>query len=380
MNLCTFTFADLGITVQTSRFATENGVKEWHLMFHLDASSDDFPKQYLRLSTARSRVLDMPEFKGACGITTRYFLSDIANQQHLIPDLHTESTGIIQQPPLNGSKVAAWMYLQSPEGDISNHGATVQVVRNGYAHLWTSSMTSPHGDSAAQTTSILCSYEEMLADNQMSLADNCVRTWFYVRDVDTNYSGLVSARRENFEKQGLTAHTHYISSTGIGGSPYQNSAIVQMDAYAVKGLEDGQVRYLKALSHLNPTYEYGVTFERGTMISYGDRRHVFISGTASIDNRGKVLHTGDIVAQTKRMWENVEALLKEAESDFKDVMQIIVYLRDTADYNVVNEMFSQRFPDVPVVITLAPVCRPAWLIEMECVAVVENSNPKFRNF
>ena len=34
---------------------------------------------------------------------------------------------------------------------------------------------------------------------------------------------------------------------------------------------------------VNRTYEYGVTFERGTAVTYGDRRHVFIAGTASID-------------------------------------------------------------------------------------------------
>ena len=28
-----------------------------------------------------------------------------------------------------------------------------------------------------------------------------------------------------------------------------------------------------------------------------------------------------------------------------------------------------RFPNVPRMITLAPVCRPGWLVEMECMAV-----------
>ena len=50
---------------------------------------------------------------------------------------------------------------------------------------------------------------------------------------------------------------------------------------------------------------------------------------------------------------------------------MIVYLRDIADYGVVKEMFDTEFPTVPKVIVLAPVCRPEWLIEMECAAVVE---------
>ena len=113
---------------------------------------------------------------------------------------------------------------------------------------------------------------------------------------------------------------------------------------------------------------------------YGDRRQVFISGTASIDNKGNVLHLGDIRKQTLRMWENVEALLSEAECSFEDVGQMIVYLRDTADYAVVNRMFEERFPGIPFVVVHAPVCRPGWLIEMECMASKACENNAFAPF
>ena len=51
------------------------------------------------------------------------------------------------------------------------------------------------------------------------------------------------------------------------------------------------------------------------------------------------------------------------------MMHIIVYLRDVADYTVVSGMFRRKFPDIPTVIVLAPVCRPEWLVEMECMAI-----------
>ena len=213
-----------------------------------------------------------------------------------------------------------------------------------------------------------------------TLADNCVHTWFFVRDVDTQYAGMVKARRDNFAQQGLTEHTHYIASTGIGGLPADTHALIQMGAYAIIGLRPGQQRYLYAPTHLNPTYEYGVTFERGTCVEYGDRAHVLISGTASIDNHGNVMHVGDIVRQTHRMWENVETLLREADSSYEDVMQMVVYLRDIADYDIVQQMFSERFPSIPMVIALAPVCRPMWLIEMECMAVKKRDNVEFPDF
>jgi enamine deaminase RidA (YjgF/YER057c/UK114 family) len=79
------------------------------------------------------------------------------------------------------------------------------------------------------------------------------------------------------------------------------------------------------------------------------------------------------------MWENVEKLLEEGGMSYEDVMQIVVYLRDSSDYETVKQMFDKKFPNMPLVITLAPVCRPTWLIEMECIAVKKACND-FREF
>ncbi len=129
------------------------------------------------------------------------------------------------------------------------------------------------------------------------------------------------------------------------------------------------MRQVNAPDYLNPTYEYGVAFERATSVDYDDRRHLFISGTASIDNKGDVVWPGDIRRQTLRMWENVGSLLEAASFGWEDVGQILVYLRDPADYAVVKAMFDERFRDIPCVILLAPVCRPGWLVEMERMAM-----------
>ena len=101
---------------------------------------------------------------------------------------------------------------------------------------------------------------------------------------------------------------------------------------------------------------------------------MFISGTASINNKGQVMYERDVVKQTRRMWENVETLLAEAGCTFDDVPLLIVYLRDTSDYAVVKALYEERFAGKPYVIVHAPVCRSGWLVEMECMAVkaVEN--------
>ena len=140
------------------------------------------------------------------------------------------------------------------------------------------------------------------------------------------------------------------------------------------------MRYLQALSHLCPTSDYGVTFERGTALTYGDRRHIFISGTASIDARGKVMHTGDPAAQTGRLLENVAALLSEADAGLGDIAMAIVYLRDPSDYRTVKTVIDRSCPGLNAVFVHGPVCRPAWLVEMECIAVTSARDNSFKAF
>ena len=74
------------------------------------------------------------------------------------------------------------------------------------------------------------------------------------------------------------------------------------------------------------------------------------------------------------MMENISALLEEAGASIGDIMQAIVYLRDPADYENVQKYISTHYPHL---IVLAPVCRPGWLIETECVAIIPADLPQY---
>jgi enamine deaminase RidA (YjgF/YER057c/UK114 family) len=92
------------------------------------------------------------------------------------------------------------------------------------------------------------------------------------------------------------------------------------------------------------------------------------------------MYPKDITKPTHRMWENVEALLAEADCNFNDVAEMVVYLRDTADYDLVRDLYEERFHGKPYVIVHAAVCRPGWLVEMECMAVKKTDNPQLPVF
>ena len=355
-------------------YHTPEGLAEYHITLQGQDGMLSFEEQLLALLKAYTEAS-----AGKTVLLRRFFLSDPANQaarlETALGELPAAATSIIGQPPLNGTKIAAWIYAVA--------GAEIRdglLVHNGYRHLWTGGMTADNADSEGQTAEIFNAYETLLAAKGMSVADNCLRTWLFVRDVDTHYGGVVKGRRDHFNGIGLTPDTHFIASTGIAGFSARPEQLVRMDAYAVSGLKEEQIQYLHAYDHLSPTALYGVTFERGTAVTYGDRRHVYISGTASIDKDGKVVHVDDPVKQAERMLENVSALLQEAGAGMEDLMYSLVYLRDMADYPRVREVLQHHCPSLDPIYVLAPVCRPAWLVEMEGMAITGKGDSSFAAF
>ena len=378
-------FLDLNVVAEIAVFEPVDKVHEFQVMVHVDAAMMTFQEQLDALQVSLHSLLADDVLRDAVPVFAHCFMSDVANQQEEVSLILSKqlncTVSCVKQPPLDGSKLALWLQLQT--GVKGENDGLISFEHNGYRQYFTTAdcgdRTTEKGNSYFQTKELLENYQEQLGERGCTLARDCVRTWFFVRDVDLNYQGVVDARRENFELNGLTNKTHYIASTGIEGCVSNPNVKVILNTHLIKGLDDGQIQFLYAKENLNPTYEYGVTFERGVFIDFGDRRKVYISGTASIDNKGLIVHPGDIEKQVYRMWENVSALLDEADCAFDDLIQIIVYLRDMADYKLVNKLFNQKFPTVPKVIVLAPICRPGWLVEMECIASKTLCNTQYRD-
>ena len=66
---------------------------------------------------------------------------------------------------------------------------------------------------------------------------------------------------------------------------------------------------------------------------------------------------------------NIEKLLQSGGASLADASYFVVYLRDVADKAPVSRYLRLRFPDVPCLVLSGRVCRPEWLIEVECMAV-----------
>ncbi len=293
----------------------------------------------------------------------KVFLSDILNQYDTLKAsplyrdcLAQRPCTIIEQAPADGSKIALLA-----EAGHNDDGFRFQSLR-------LSDGEAQGVSSYLQTLTLFERYIQSLKGTDMSIRDNLVRTWIYVADIDVNYDGVVRARNDVFRRYGLTAATHYVASTGIGGYSETRHATVAIDFLSLPGVEPSQLKYLQALDHLNPTHEYGVAFERGTRLTLPNREIYYISGTASIDKQGQVLYLGDVERQTARLLENIRALLADGGAQMGGIRYFIVYLRDFADRETVGRYLDSHHPGIPYVLLHAKVCRPQWLVEMECIA------------
>lgn len=372
----------LPASAEVARFRTASGVMECHVTVRLtgDANAADLERAY-HLALERVGV------DRSSAIFRRVFCSDVVNQSETLDFLSDGAAcafSKVGQAPLPAAKFALWAYhLCNPEGslDTRTEGRTLSCRRGALTHHWTAGVINTgENDSHKQTARVLADYDTWLQSQDMSTADNVVRTWWFVQNIDADYQGLVAARCDFFDTHGLTADTHYIASTGIAGAHPEVAARVSLDSYAISGLRTAQVGYPCAPENLCPTHDYGVTFERATAVSYADRRHVFISGTASIDHTGKILHPGDVVSQLDRTLENIEVLLSKVGANLGDLAAILVYLRDPADGAVIEAALREKIGLVPYVLVHAPVCRPGWLIEIEGIAVIPAHLPELPEF
>lgn len=367
-----------------SRFVGKSGVAEWHITLATDGHDEDPAKT---LEDSWLNALDAAGLTPESTVMRHVYCSDVANQAASLECFGRNYPGafsIMGQPPLPGRKLAIWStHITDPAGPLDRrssdgwHG----IQRGTQQHCWTTGLIAPgDANAGAQCQAVLDRYTTWLADHDMTLSQNVLRTWWHMRDIDHEYGELVEVRREFFQRYDLTELTHYIASTGIAGAPAEPTARLSFDAYAIQGLTAGQVEHLNAPAHLGPTHEYGVTFERASKVSFADRSLVYLSGTASIDVAGEIVHPGDVSRQFERAMENSGALLAAAGAGFGDLAMILVYLRDPADGALIEQICQTRFPGLPMLILHAPVCRPGWLVEVEGVAVISASHDGLPEF
>jgi 2-iminobutanoate/2-iminopropanoate deaminase len=70
---------------------------------------------------------------------------------------------------------------------------------------------------------------------------------------------------------------------------------------------------------------------------------LFVSGQVPIDPTTGEMVADDIAAQTRRVLDNIGALLTAAGRSFGDVVRTTVFLADMNDFGAMNQVYGQYF-------------------------------------
>ena len=99
---------------------------------------------------------------------------------------------------------------------------------------------------------------------------------------------------------------------------------------------------------------------------------LFLSGQTPIDPATGLLIEGDVGAQTRRVFDNLNTVLQEAGGSLDDVVKVNVYLTSMSDFAAMNAVYADVFSEpFPARTTVAVAGLPLDArVEIECVAAV----------
>lgn len=88
-------------------------------------------------------------------------------------------------------------------------------------------------------------------------------------------------------------------------------------------------------------------YSQAVIVPVGAQKVIFCSGQIPLDPATGQMIEGDVAAQTRRVLENVAAVLAAAGADFRHVVKTTIFLADMNDFATVNGVYAERFPKDP---------------------------------
>jgi len=98
---------------------------------------------------------------------------------------------------------------------------------------------------------------------------------------------------------------------------------------------------------------------------------LFISGQIAINPLNGNMVTADIVAETKQVMNNLNAILSEAGMDFSHVVKSSIFVKDLNNFATINKVYSEYFPaNAPARETVEVSRLPKDAnVEISCIAI-----------
>ncbi len=100
--------------------------------------------------------------------------------------------------------------------------------------------------------------------------------------------------------------------------------------------------------------------------------HIYVTGTAAVDEKGNAFAPGDAYAQAKRCLEIVERALRELGADRTCVVRTRMFVTDISrwqEFGKAHQEFFGAHPPATTMVEVKSLIDPAMLIEIEADAV-----------
>ena len=100
---------------------------------------------------------------------------------------------------------------------------------------------------------------------------------------------------------------------------------------------------------------------------------LFVAGQIALDPVSGKMVNHDISSETRRVMENLKAILLEAGLAMEDVVKCTIFLHDLSNFTEVNEVYGEYFPDEPPARETVEVGRlPVDArVEISCIAIAD---------
>jgi enamine deaminase RidA (YjgF/YER057c/UK114 family) len=364
----------------------------------------DFQQQAQRALRAAETVAREEGVWGSI-VQQAVFLSDtgqIENCRQMVRDFYGDdlpATSYVRQPPCGGESLAIEVLgvsQKNGEAEVRRLSERTVTVRHNAATWVHCANVLPETPSQTVYDRSLDAFRRL--DEELAAWGFCfeqvVRTWLYLGDIVglenqvPRYHELNLARADFFQDRcfvgehlaGGSGRACYPASTGIGaeGRDVMMSCLALVtERPDVLRLPLENPRQVAAHDYDHRYGRHSPKFSRAMAIPCGGEASVLVSGTASIlDSESH--HLGNIQAQTRETLDNIAALISADNfrrhgqigfgATLDDMALMRVYVKRKEDYSAVQEICQARLGDVPVIYTLADLCRPELLVEIEGIA------------
>jgi 2-iminobutanoate/2-iminopropanoate deaminase len=104
---------------------------------------------------------------------------------------------------------------------------------------------------------------------------------------------------------------------------------------------------------------------------------IYCAGQIPLDPKSGQLVSQDISEQTRRVLENIGAILRSEGLTFENIVKTTIFLTDLADFQTVNEIYASYFKKEPPARSTVqvPALPKGARVEIEAIAIVNEGAP-----